>query len=81
MVEDYLRSLEHREQEALGRRPAGAVEPVAPEFTEAMAGAASVDQLRQVLQAALAAREDREVAEQEFKRRYWARALALILTD
>ncbi len=76
MVEDYLRSLERREREVFS--PAAAV---AHEFTEAMASAASAEQLRTVLQAAIASIEDRERARLEFERRYWARALALILTE
>lgn len=84
MVEQYLQTLERRELQAerLERVPArvrkveAARIPAAPILTEAMARAASVEQLRRITEHAQSVERAREVARAERKRR---RVLALVL--
>jgi len=84
MVEQYLQTLERRELQAerLERVPArvrkveAARIPAAPILTEAMARAASVEQLRRITEHTQSVERAREVARAERKRR---RVLALVL--
>jgi hypothetical protein len=87
MVQEYLDELDARNKKVQSKRlsarerKAILTGKIEPRLTQAMALAASDEQIKALAENALAAKVDREAAQAEFKRRYWAAALSLMMFE
>lgn len=84
MVDQYLQGLEKKaapKPAKQARREAKQPPTPVPRLTEAMAQAATEQQIHRVLEATAAEERDRQIAQAEFRRRYWAAFLALAVND